>query len=70
MGWIEVFDGTFWITIATIFTGSLALTVKYCLKSKCERVNICWGGLQINRNVELEVGDEETGGSIQTIQSK
>ncbi len=58
MNWIEIFDGTFWITIATIFTGSLALTVKYCLKSKCTQVNLCCGLINIHRDVELETDIE------------
>jgi len=54
MAWIEIFNGTFWITIATLLTGSLALCIKYCLKSKCDTVSICCGMVNIHRNVELE----------------
>jgi len=54
MSWIEIYNGTFFITIATLLTGSLALCVKYCLKSKCDRVEICCGLVRIHREVELE----------------
>jgi hypothetical protein len=59
MSWIEIFNGTFWITIATLFTGSIALCIKYSLKSKCDLVKVCWGLLVIHRNVELETDDLE-----------
>jgi hypothetical protein len=60
MNWYNEFNGTFWITIATLLTGSLALCVRYCLKSKCDRVNICCGMISIHRDVELELSDIET----------
>lgn len=49
------FDAIFWITVATIFSGSLALIVKYSLKSKCQSFSCCWGMVDIDRNVSLEV---------------
>jgi len=52
--WYSEFNGTFWITIATLLTGSLALCVRYCLRSKCEDVNLCCGMIRIHREVELE----------------
>jgi len=59
MSWIEIFNGTFWITIATLCTASIALCIKYCLKSKCDLVKICCGLVEIHRNVELETDDLE-----------
>jgi len=56
--WFETFDSVFWITLATILTGSIGLSIKYCLKSKCGHINICCGCLEINRNVELEAEEE------------
>lgn len=54
MSWIEIFNGTFWITIATLLTGSVALSIRYCLKSKCSNIRLCYGCLEIDRAVELE----------------
>lgn len=54
MIWYNEFGGTFWITIATLLTGSLALCVRYCLKSKCSNIRICYGCFEIDRAVELE----------------
>jgi len=55
--WIE-FNSVFWITLATILTGSIGLAIKFCLKSKCDNVSCCWGGLTIHRNVEIEQEEE------------
>jgi len=57
--WYETFDSAFWITIITIITGSIGLMLKYCLKSKCDSVSCCWGGITIHRNVEIEINDIE-----------
>lgn len=54
MSWFEVYDGVFFITIITILSGSFALMLKYCLKSKCDNVSCCWGGVIIHRNTDLE----------------
>jgi hypothetical protein len=56
--WYEIFNSAFWITIITILTGSLALALKYCLKSKCDHIDICFGCLKIERNVQLEQEEE------------
>jgi hypothetical protein len=58
MPFYETFDAVFWITIATIITGSVGLAIKYCLKSKCDDISCCWGCLVIHRNVDLEAASE------------
>jgi|LakMenE01Jun11ns_1017448.scaffolds.fasta_scaffold7267035_2 hypothetical protein len=58
--WYDTFDATFWITTITIVTGSVGLALKFCLKSKCDSVNCCWGGIMIHRNVEIELNDIES----------
>jgi len=57
--WIETFNAVFWITITTLFCGSFGLVVRYCLKSKCDNVNICFGLINVHRDVKLEVDLEE-----------
>ena len=56
--WYETFDSVFWITLATIITGSVGLALKFCLKSKCENFSCCYGLLSINRRVDLETQEE------------
>ena len=58
MPWWNEFNSTFWITLATILTGSIGLAIKFCLKSKCDNVSCCWGGITIHRNVEIEQEEE------------
>jgi hypothetical protein len=52
--WYNTFDSFFWITITTLLTGSIGLSLKFCLKSKCDNVNLCWGMIKVHRNTELE----------------
>ncbi len=44
----------FWITLAGIISGVFGLSLKMCLKSKCEDVNCLFGLFKIHRNVEVE----------------
>jgi hypothetical protein len=56
--WYNEFGSVFWITISTIITGSIGIGIRYCLKSKCKNFSCCWGLVQIDRNVDLEVQEE------------
>jgi hypothetical protein len=58
MSWFKTFDSVFFITVITIISGSFALILKYCLKSKCDSVKCCYGLLEIHRNVEIETDEE------------
>ncbi len=58
MPWYEIFNPVFFITVITIISGSFALILKYCLKSKCDSVKCCYGLLEIHRNVEIETDEE------------
>lgn len=56
--WMDHYDAVFFITVITIITGFLGLVIKFCLKSKCENIVICYGFLNIKRRVDLEVEEE------------
>lgn len=56
--WIETFDAVFWITISTLVCGSFGLVVRYCLKSKCDNINICFGLVNVHRDVKAELEEE------------
>jgi hypothetical protein len=56
--WYSTFDGIFFITMLTIITTFLGVILKYCLKSKCDHIDICFGCLKIERNVQLEQEEE------------
>ena len=53
--WYTEFNAVFWITISTLVCGSVGLVVRYCLKSKCEDVDLCYGLLHFKRDVKAEV---------------
>lgn len=56
MNWYDEFDSVFFITIVSLSFGSIAMCVRYSLKSKCENINCkCFGmNLFIHRNVHVE----------------
>jgi hypothetical protein len=47
----------FWITLAGLIIGFLGLTIRACLRSKCDEVACC--GCHIHRAVEVEERIEE-----------
>jgi hypothetical protein len=54
MTWYHEFDSIFWISLGTLITGMIGLSAKYCLRSRCETCNFCFGLVQIHRRVDLE----------------
>ncbi len=58
MSWTTVYDGVFFISLATILVGALGVSAKYCLRSKCEHFSCCYGLIAIDRRVDLEVQEE------------
>jgi hypothetical protein len=48
----EVYSEGFWITIGGLVVGFLGLTIRYCLKSKCDEVS-CFC-IRIHRNIQAE----------------
>lgn len=47
----------FWITLSGLVIGFFGLTIRFCLKSKCDNVECCC--FKIHRAVELEEKFEE-----------
>lgn len=54
MSWIGTFNGVFFLSLATILSGSFGLALRYMLKSKCEDFSLCCGLLSVKRRVDLE----------------
>jgi hypothetical protein len=52
--WTDIYDATFFLAVGSLLVSALTLTAKYCLKSKCEHFNLCWGLINIDRRVDLE----------------
>lgn len=45
--------------LATLASGILGVSIRYCFKSKCVDVTLCWGLLQIHRDTDTEMKTEE-----------
>ena len=56
--WINTFDAVFFLTIGSLVFGCFGLVIRYCLRSKCDNVNLCFELITVHRNVELEVEEE------------
>jgi hypothetical protein len=56
--WIETYDAVFFVTISTLLFTCFGLVIKYCLRSKCDNIELCCGLIKVHRNVELEVEEE------------
>lgn len=52
--WYNEFDSIFWISLGTLLVGAFGVSVKYCLRSRCENFSLCCGLIQIKRRVDLE----------------
>lgn len=55
----ELYSEGFWITLTGLIIGFLGLTIRACLRSKCDEVACC--GCRIHRAVEVEERLEEAG---------
>ena len=52
------FGGSFWITIAGLILTFIGTIATYCLKSKCKSCSICFGLIQVIRDVQAEIVEE------------
>ena len=51
-------ETTFWISFISIFSGMFVITLKYCLKSKCDVIEC--GCIRIHRNTAEEAPELES----------
>ena len=49
---------TFWAGFYTFGGGFILAVIAAAYKSKCDRVNICWGMVNIHRNVNIELQED------------
>lgn len=55
----EIFDDTFWLTLAGIVVGVIGVLIRYCFLSKCDNVSICCDLIKVHRAVDLELPNVE-----------
>lgn len=48
-------DAVFMLSSLTIFVGLCKYVISYALKSKCEDFRLCFGCINIHRNIAAEV---------------
>jgi len=53
----EIYSEMFWLSLGGLIFGFLGLTIRYCLKSKCDSVEC--GCIKIHRAVDVEERIEE-----------
>ena len=49
------FGGTFWLTVTGVISAFVSGALVYAIKSKCSRCSLCFGLIDIQRDVALEV---------------
>jgi hypothetical protein len=59
MVWFNTFDDTFFISITGILVGVIGLSIRFCYRSKCYRIEC--GCLKIYRDTEDEKEIDEIG---------
>jgi len=52
MNWYETFDDTFFITITGILVGIIGLSIRFCYRSKCYKIEC--GCIKIYRDTQDE----------------
>jgi len=53
------FNSGFFLTIVGILTAFLSGALVYTIKSKCSKCSLCFGLINIERNVEAEIEEEK-----------
>lgn len=49
---------TFWAGFYTFGGGFILAILAVLYKSKCDSMNLCWGGIVVHRNVEVEMAND------------
>lgn len=52
-------DSAFWISIATLVIAAFRYSLSQAYKSKCSNFKLCWGMINIKRDVTLEAHIDE-----------
>ena len=47
-------DAAFWVSIATLSIGAYRFSISQAYRSKCSNFKLCWGLLDIKRDVVVE----------------
>ena len=50
----QIFGSIFWLSISTMILTSFGVLLKYCLKSKCDKIDLCCGLIKVHRDTKVE----------------
>ena len=64
--WYYIFNDIFWLSVTPMVLGAGALCIRYAYRSKCSNVRVCWGLLEIQRDVEQEAEFDNKAGTADT----
>ena len=53
------FNSTFFLSVGTLVLSASGICLASCLKSKCSNIKLCFGCLDITRDIDAEVDIEE-----------
>ncbi len=56
---MQNFDGTFLLSLTGILVGFASGALIYCIKSKCSKCFLCFGLINIERDVKLETDEQQ-----------
>ena len=56
------FNSTFWLSLTTMVFGFGGACLAYGLRSKCSNIKLCYGCVDVTRDIDAEVELEETMG--------
>ena len=49
---------TFWVGLYTFAGGFILAVLALMYKSKCDQLKLCWGCMEVHRNVEVEMAED------------
>ncbi len=52
-------DPVFWVSIASLVIGAYRFSLTQIYKSKCVNFKLCWGLVNVNRDVQVEAKIDE-----------
>ena len=56
--WFNEFNGSFFLSIGTMLFAFMGLSVRYCYYSKCSQCSLCWGFIDLVRDVNTELKED------------
>lgn len=56
MEWYDVYDGAFFLSLATMVFAFAGVSVRYCFRSKCKTCTMCC--IRVERDIKEELSED------------